>query len=268
VSVKAQAPLMRNIATEILHPAGSLFNEVPLLLHEELKGEVDVFSRVLEALASGAHQRRDVARAIQGTLASAQHYLDALHTIGVVEHRRPLTRLRQPHRQGTYHIVDPFLRFWHRWVAPSHRLLAIQQRQAETLSEIRQHLPYIVAPVWEDMARASLLLASGQGRLPFPVQDIGSWWSARAQVDVVGVNRHTRQVLFGEARWRATHVTNKDVEDLIEKGLLWLEGDTARWDVHYAFFAKAFGRIQVDESEAENVHLFTPADLTTLADTS
>jgi hypothetical protein len=61
--------------------------------------------------------------------------------------------------------------------------------------------------VWEDMARASLLMASGQGRLPFAVQDIGSWWSARAQVDVVGVNRHTRQVLFGEARWRATHVT-------------------------------------------------------------
>jgi hypothetical protein len=39
---------------------------------------VDVFSRVLEALASGAHQRRDVARAIQGTLASAQHYLGSL----------------------------------------------------------------------------------------------------------------------------------------------------------------------------------------------
>jgi hypothetical protein len=49
---------------------------------------------------------------------------------------------------------------------------------------------------------------------------------------------------------------------------LWLEGDTARWDVHYAFFAKSFGRIQVDASEAENVHLFTPADLTTLADAS
>jgi hypothetical protein len=44
VTVDRQASLQRNIAREILAPAGSLFNEVPLLLHEELKGEVDVFS--------------------------------------------------------------------------------------------------------------------------------------------------------------------------------------------------------------------------------
>ena len=46
VTVDRHAPLQRNIAQEILAPAGSLFNEVPLLLHEELKGEVDVFSQV------------------------------------------------------------------------------------------------------------------------------------------------------------------------------------------------------------------------------
>jgi len=95
-----RGPLMRNIANELLDPAGGLFNEVPLLLNEELKGEVDVFSRVLE------------------TLAATQHYLDDLQAIGAVEHRRPLNRVQSQKRKGTYHILDPFLRFWHRWVAP------------------------------------------------------------------------------------------------------------------------------------------------------
>jgi hypothetical protein len=45
---------------------------------------------------------------------------------------------------------------------------------------------------------------------------------------------------------------------------LWLQGDTARWEVHYAFFAKAVGQVQIEDAEAEMVHVFTPEDITTL----
>lgn len=83
-------------------------------------------------------------------------------------------------------------------------------------------------------------------------------------MDVVGVKRHTRQVIFGEARWRTTTITARDLEALIEKGLLWLQGDTARWEVHYAFFAKAVGQVQIEDTEAETVHVFTPEDITSL----
>jgi hypothetical protein len=85
VTVDRHVSLQRNIAQEILAPAGSLFNEVPLLLHEELKGEVDVFSQVLAAIAAGAHTRQAIAAATQGTLAATQHYLYDLQAIGVVE---------------------------------------------------------------------------------------------------------------------------------------------------------------------------------------
>ena len=49
---------------------------------------------------------------------------------------------------------------------------------------------------------------------------------------------------FGEARWRSTPVTTADLHALMEKGLLWLRGDTARWDVHYAFFARNVGQVE------------------------
>ena len=265
-TVNPKSRLLRNIADEVLDPAGGLFNEVPLLLHEELKGEVDVFSRVLEAVAAGAHTRKDIASVTQGKLSSVQHYLSDLISMGAIEHRQPLLRVRNEKRHGTYHILDPFLRFWHRWVAPHHRLLEINQRQKETLDEIRNHLPYIVAPVWEEIARQHLLIAAGNGQIPFPVQEIGSWWTRGAQIDVVGVNRQNRQVIFGEARWRSSNVTTKDLEILIEKGLIWLKGDTARWEIHYAFFAKSVGQIDVDDLEADTVHIFTPEDIINLAE--
>jgi len=256
--------LVRNIEREILDPAGNLFSEVRLLLHEELKGEVDAFSRVLEAIAAGNHQRQEIAAAANLTLASAQHYLNDLVTNGLVEHRLPLNRVREEGRIGTYHILDPFLRFWHRWAAPHRALLEINQRQAETLSEVRNNLPYIVAPVWEALARQHLLVASGRGQIPFPVQEVGSWWARGAQVDVVGVNRADHRVVFGEARWRSTPVTIADLHALMEKGLLWLKGDTARWDVHYAFFARNVGQVEEAGLGEENVHLFTPEDVTSV----
>ncbi len=261
VTIDRESPLLRNVTNEILNPSGSLFNEVPLLLHEELKGEVDVYSRVLEAIASGAHSRQAMAAVNQTTLASTQHYLNELLAIGILEHRRPLSRLQDQKQQGTYHILDPFLRFWHRWVAPHRRLLEINQRQSETLSEIRNQLSQIVAPIWETVARQHLLVASGQGQIPFSVQEVGSWWVRNAQVDVVGVNRQTRQVLFGEVRWRSTAVTQKDIDVLIEKSLLWLHGDTARWEVHYAFFAKAFAERYAGD---DPIYCFLPEDVTNL----
>jgi hypothetical protein len=264
LALDPQRSLVRNIEREILDPAGNLFSEVRLLLHEELKGEVDAFSRVLEAIAAGNHPRQAIAAAANLTLASAQHYLNDLVTNGLVEHRLPLNRVRDEGRAGTYHIQDPFLRFWHRWAAPHRALLEIGQRQAETLNEIRNNLPYIVAPVWEALARQHLLAASGRGQIPFPVQEVGSWWARGAQVDVIGVNRADHRVVFGEARWRSTPVTTADLHALMEKGLLWLKGDTARWDVHYAFFARTVGQVEGAGLDEETIHLFTPDDVTSV----
>ena len=57
------------------------------------------------------------------------------------------------------------------------------------------------------------------------------------------MNRADHRAIFGEARWRSTPVTTADLHGLIEKGLLWLRGDTARWDDHYAFFARNVGQV-------------------------
>ena len=61
-------------------------------------------------------------------------------------------------------------------------------------------------------------------------------------------------------RWVAPHGA------LLEKGLLWLRGDTARWDVHYAFFTRNSGQVEGTDLGAENVHLFTPDDVTSAND--
>ena len=127
--------------------------------------------------------------------------------------------------------------------------------------EIRHQMPHVVAPVWERIARWHLLRCARRGGLP-PVAEVGSWWSRQAQIDVVGVDRHSRSVVFGEARWRQEPFTRRDLERLVERGQRWLQGSDAHWDVHYAVYARnlAPGLRALGEQE-RNVHLFTPTDV-------
>ena len=117
-----------------------------------------------------------------------------------------------------------------------------------------------MAPVWEELARRHVLIASADGVIPIRFEEIGSWWSGDAQIDVVGVNRSERRVLFGEAKWRREPMTEGALETLIDRGNRWLGGDTG-WDVHYAFFARSFGRLKESVGQEPGFSFFTPDDL-------
>jgi hypothetical protein len=158
------------------------------------------------------------------------------------------------------HLRDPFFRFWHRWVLPRRNYLEIGQGQRETLDQIRRNMPYIVAPVWEEIARSHLYSATARGEIPMQIEELGSWWSRDTQIDVVAVNRVERRVIFGEAKWQRATVTQADLDRLVNRGLRWLGGDTY-WDVHYAFFAREFGRVSDSAASDPHVHLYTPEDI-------
>jgi AAA+ ATPase superfamily predicted ATPase len=261
-SVSPHTSLLKNIEQEILSPSGSLFNEVRLQLHEEIRGDVDTSVRLLEAIAQGAHRRADICRAAGLSSPQCQRYLNMLQELGLLEHRLPLERVRIGKRRwGTYHLRDPFIRFWHRWVALRQDLLTIGIGTRETLDQVRMQMPYIVAPVWEQIARTHLQVASGQAVFPFHVHEVGSWWTRGVQIDIVAVNRQERRVIFGEAKWTRSRLTEQHLEALIERGNHWLAGDTARWDVHYALFGLDFGRVRELAESEKNIHCFTPQDV-------
>ncbi|MCK4449330.1 MAG: hypothetical protein KAX26_01935, partial [Anaerolineae bacterium] len=88
-------------------------------------------------------------------------------------------------------------------------------------------------------------------------------FSAHAQLDVVGLNRGKRRVVFGEARWRRQPATVQTLERLMERSRAWL-GQDPDWEVHYALFARAFGQELRDLAAAEgDVHLYAPENMLT-----
>ena len=86
------------------------------------------------------------------------------------------------------------------------------------------------------------------------------WQDTLPGNSLIEVNRSERRVVFlrGALEEHERHATRSGRPG--RKRLLWLRGDTSRWEVHYAFFARNFGQMEADIDQ-DSVHLFTPVDV-------
>jgi len=125
-----------------------------------------------------------------------------------VERRLPFGESPKTSKRSHYHLADPFLAYWYRFVHPSLSLLE-QDLVDDVWSTTRVGLVQHQATVWEDLARRSAAVAPLAGHRFFPG---APWWGSGAdgaplELDVVAESLDGRALLVGEAKWeRSTDV--------------------------------------------------------------
>ena len=69
--------------------------------------------------------------------------------------------------------------------------------------------------------------------LPFELHKLGSWWDKRVEIDIVGINNTTHDVLFGECKWSQSPVGLDVLKDLYNKAhhVPWHRNDRREWFV-------------------------------------
>ena len=185
-------------------------------------------------------------------------YLARLRDLRLVERRLPVTvppNRRHRSRSGRYHLLDPYFRFYFRFLAPHQDDLAYRPEQV--LPRITEGLrAFVGMTAFEELSRQWVAEQGRAGKQPFEVREVGSHWSRKAQVDVVAVNWRDHEILLGECKWGRDAVGRSVIRDLIEtktpKVLKDLPGEGAGWQVHYAFFARV-GFTDAARTEAESV---------------
>ncbi len=256
--------VLDNITRQIISVGGALFGTARLTVFEELADPGLNFT-VLEVIAAGAHKPADIGRlAAIRERHQLRRILLRLMEVGLVEARRPLERDRGRQRQPGYFIADPYLRFWFRFIQPHVQMLEMREGERLVRQQVRDQWAQLVAPTWEEIARTHLWRLSARQQFPFHLKEIGSWFSAHAQLDIVGLNRDQRQVVLGEVKWRRRPATVQTWERLVDRSRLWL-GRDPDWEVHYALFARSFGpELQKLAAAEEDIHLYTPEDVLAL----
>ena len=230
-----QHSISDNIRQQLLTPDNVMQSEPRLLLQDFIQDPHNYVS-ILRAIAQGDRTQKTISVRTGLAQGHVSKYLQVLRDAGFVERRVPVTA-GESSRLGRYHIVDPYLRFYYRFLAARQAQLALGETEL-ALEEIKRHLlDFIATHTWEELCREWTLRAGVRGKLDLPVDQVGSAWTRQAQIDVVGLNSMEKTLVLGECKWQTKPVGQDVLRDLVHKTGQ-VVPKQGQWRVLYLGFAR------------------------------
>jgi uncharacterized protein len=222
--------LSRNI---MLDDAGSL-------LRDQLS-ETRNYVAIIESIAASFTRLNEIATMSGLDQGTASKYLNVLQKLKIVERRVPATMSRPAEsKQGRYHIIDTYLRFFYRFIAPQRSLIE-SGRLVQPMANLKQHLHEFVGKyAFEELCREWVLDQADMGKLGFIPRRVGSYWKHKGpEVDIMAINEDEHTILLGECKFTSGPITGRIVRGLVEKIDKVVPGDLKDWKVQLAFFSRS-----------------------------
>jgi AAA+ ATPase superfamily predicted ATPase len=246
--------VLQNIEHVMLGEQAALYREPDFLLREELR-EVEKYYMILMALAGGSLPSRDIARQAGIGDRSLHYYLDQLASLGYIDKHFPLTSQRPKARDVRYRLLDPFLRFWFRFIYPHTSLIAQVGAHRTVTQLIQPELEAYFGLCYESLCREALPLLYEKENVS-TLYEGGSYWNSKVQINVVGLRRDG-WVDLGECKWGAVKSLTSVAAELEEKVQHYPNAEDATVGRHLFVRSLKGGR----KKRPENVRIHTLDEL-------
>ena len=248
-----------NIKSLILKKGEILYEEIDFLLKEELR-EPSTYKSILEAIASGCSKIGEISNKAKVETRDIDKYLKVLINLGYVEKEISPTE-KEKSKKTIYRIKDNFFKFWFKFCSPKLSELEIG-REGEVFSFIKNNLNSFVGIIFEEICKEFL----GKNRI-FEYKKVGRWWGYKRidnkreeiEIDICAVNEKTKEILFGECKWKDNVNVESIMKDLREK-IEYVEWNNEKRKESYAVFAKSFSK-KIDEFEGKKIYCFDLKDI-------
>jgi len=258
--VEPDRSLGENVERLLLEPSGRLVDEAQHMLDAFL-AEADVHYSILEAIAGGDRTWSGITRRVGRSGGAVSRPLQWLEAMDIIERVVPISE-RRPARskRAVYRIADPYVDFWHTFVAPLLRSGSIGLASPRVLwdAKIEPRLDAYMGRVFEQICREH----SRSSGVPFAPVRAGSWWDAKSdnEVDIVTVSADD-DLFVAECKWGPVGLRHFDSlrarARLVAGELPDVRG------IHYGLYS---GRGEFDDAvraaaSSGEVRLFGPDDL-------
>ncbi len=230
----------RGLREQCLQPGSIFLSDAALLLNERLHDPF-VYGSVLASIASGFHVWTEIAKMAGVPESNLGYYIHTLQALGMVERRDPVLA-EAGGRRGRYHVSDPFLRFYYRFLLP-HRTAIEREDVVRVTKTISEDLrSFIGAYVFEELCREWVLTEAGRDKLGFLPEQVGGYWAQKrghgVQFDVVAASRRDKHLFIGEAKWGDKPVAREALVNLLARSQK-MPQVAEGWATQYALFARA-----------------------------
>ena len=164
--------------------------------------------------------------------------------LGIVQKRQPV--IQKSSKKTTYHISDPFFRFWFRFVPKNMMAIASDTMSRIYDAAVDSFLPSYMGLVFEEICKQYLIYYADE--LPIRLQDIGEWWGAHprekkeVQVDIVALGAKAnnassgRRFLIGSCKFKNEPIGTDELDLLRDYASLFT---TAEDECFYYIFSKS-----------------------------
>jgi AAA+ ATPase superfamily predicted ATPase len=211
----AGVSLSQNIVTQLLTPNSPYHFEPRLLLVDHVQ-DPSRYVSILRAISQGRATVKEIHASTGIVQSSLPPYLQVMQEARIIQRRIPVTA-KPSSKSGRYYLVDPFLRFYYRFIEP-HRAEIEMGLREQTLADIEQHMSqFIGASTWEEICRLWVAQAGARGRFEALPGLVGSVWNREAQIDVAAINTTSNTMVLGECKWTGRAEGSAVVQKLLEQ---------------------------------------------------
>lgn len=193
--------LAQNVEELLLGADGRLVDDAQNML-DAFSSDAAVPYSIIEAIATGAKTWSGITTRVGKSGGAILRPLRWLEEMQLVERRTPISE-RDPARskRALYRITDPYLEFWHKFIAPLVRAGGIGLAGPAHLwaSQVRPRLDDHMGSIFEQVCRD--YVASGRGVRFEPIR-VGAWWTPNnaEEIDVVAMSSRN-EMFVGECKW-------------------------------------------------------------------
>jgi AAA+ ATPase superfamily predicted ATPase len=210
------------LKAEFFRTSGYFYREPYFILSQEFR-EIRKYFSILSAVSLGNTKASEIANFAGMNSREIYPYLENLIRLGFLRRVIPMEGKK---KTGIYILKDPMLDMWFNTVYPN--------REAIERGDFVPEKPFINMHYGK---RFEILVRDEIFHRFFSYPETGIWWHRDTEVDIVGIDRKKKKVIFGECKWRDGVNGYKIFEDLRKKAEKFPYDAK---DEKYVIFARSF----------------------------
>jgi len=222
---------------------GFLYEDAERLLKDELR-EPEIYFRIIESIAEGETTLGKISSRAFIDITNLPKYLKTLKKMKIIKKEKSILG-----KNKIIKIADNYFNFWIKFVHPFK-----EEIELGTFSFPEEKFNTYLGLVFEEVCKEFLIETKF-----FPFTKIGKWWYKDKEIDLVSLNEKTKEILFGECKWKNKVNAEKICRELIEKSQ-YVEWNNEDRKESFAIFAKSFSK-KIKKFEGKKVYCFDLRDL-------